>query len=436
MELKSTFHNTKKHLRGLMNPEEQLNFIYAITCMKFISDLCREKKYLRIPHKLSGCNFNYSSLISPEDCIKEIAKLKELQESFNVLLEDLIKKDNWDSIKIVIEEIKKVDFTKNILRGAYSETVQDILNSYCNSLPEKLKNTTSDVVAKLLFNILQVSDEESIFDPFIGAGKLAFTVGEKSKKIFGIDINNEAIAIARLNCAIGNMTGSFKVGDFLADPTEAYDVVISNYPFNFRRTNDDILNHYNKWGEVPVKRNCDFAFISMSIMKAKKRGAIITPEGTLFRGGIEGKIREKILKEKFLETIISLPGGALENTGIKTNLLIFSKEKKNDSILFINSESYFNKSRSNLLINSKDMEELVKIYYEKIEKQGISKKVTLEEILENKGVLNVNRYISTSMEKIDFENLETEVKKLNTEINKYKEKTDNLLKTIAIKIKS
>ena len=429
MELSKNFYLSAEKLRGKTSSGESMRLIYVITSMKIISDICKEKEYLRISHKLSNVDIRYELLNSKENLLKEISKLGKLKKSIDILLENSLEKLEWDTIRNVIDETAKIDFTKKILRGSYKEITKELIDAYYNMLPPIEKFGTADIIDELLFQILKVKQEETVIDPCIGLGKLALAVGKNSKSISGMDINLCAASFTKLSYAIGNIEGDIEQGDSLADKIEDGDVVVLNYPFNVRREKENIFNEYNKWGEIPF-RSSDLGFISMAMLKAKKRGALIVTEGTLFRTGLEGEIRKNILKEKFIEAIISLPGGALENTGIKTNVLIFNKEKKSEEILFIDSESYFSKSRRNLLLDKNNMDELLDLYFEEIEKEGISKRVSLKDILANDGVLNINRYVLPKVESIDVKELEKNIEILKREVNEVRENTDSLLKEL------
>jgi type I restriction enzyme M protein len=71
------------------------------------------------------------------------------------------------------------------------------------------------------------------------------------------------------------------------------------------------------------------------LKKKGGRGAIVLPDGTLFGEGVKAKIKELLMRECHLHTIIRLPNGVFNPyTGIKTNLLFFTKGKPTDTIWF------------------------------------------------------------------------------------------------------
>ena len=69
-----------------------------------------------------------------------------------------------------------------------------------------------------------------------------------------------------------------------------------------------------------------FLQLIIHLLKGGGRGAIVLPDGTLFGEGVKTRIKEKLLEECNLHTIVRLPNGVFSPyTGIKTNLLLFTK---------------------------------------------------------------------------------------------------------------
>jgi type I restriction enzyme M protein len=73
----------------------------------------------------------------------------------------------------------------------------------------------------------------------------------------------------------------------------------------------------------------------MELLKDGGRAAIVLPDGTLFGEGIKTKIKEKLLRECNLHTIVRLPNGVFAPyTSIKTNLLFFTKGEPTEAIWY------------------------------------------------------------------------------------------------------
>ncbi len=86
---------------------------------------------------------------------------------------------------------------------------------------------------------------------------------------------------------------------------------------------------YTRFGSYKTKETADlFLVLIMHLLRDGGRGAIVLPDGTLFGEGVKTRIKEKLLTECDLHTIVRLPNGLFSPyTGIKTNLLFFTKGK-------------------------------------------------------------------------------------------------------------
>jgi len=107
-------------------------------------------------------------------------------------------------------------------------------------------------------------------------------------------------------------------------PKDRVDCVITNPPFGGMEE-DGIENNFP--AKFRTRETADlFLVLIMSLLKDGGRGAIVLPDGTLFGEGIKTTIKEKLLTECNLHTIVRLPNGVFAPyTGIKTNLLFFTK---------------------------------------------------------------------------------------------------------------
>ena len=78
-----------------------------------------------------------------------------------------------------------------------------------------------------------------------------------------------------------------------------------------------------------------FLVLIMQLLKDGGRAAVVLPDGFLFGEGIKSRIKEKLLTECNLHTIVRLPNGVFNPyTGIKTNLLFFTKGTPTKQVWF------------------------------------------------------------------------------------------------------
>jgi type I restriction enzyme M protein len=200
---------------------------------------------------------------------------------------------------------------------------------------------------------------------------------------------------------------------------------------------------FKSYGLAP-KSAADFAFLLHGFHFLSKEGtmAIILPHGVLFRGGAEARIREKLLKENYIDTVIGLPSNLFYSTGIPVSILVLKKCKKYDDVLFINaSEHYKSGKRQNTLREGEngepnDIRKIVETYQfrpDHIEKYA--RRVSMDEIEKNGYNLNISRYVSTSEDEvqIDMEAVNNKLTSINESIKENTEKHNEYLKELGLK---
>ena len=116
-------------------------------------------------------------------------------------------------------------------------------------------------------------------------------------------------------------------------PQQRVDVIVTNPPFGGMEE-DGIESNFPT--AFRTRETADlFLVLIMQMLKANGRAALVLPDGFLFGEGIKTRIKEKLLEECNLHTIVRLPNGVFAPyTGIKTNLLFFSKGKPTQDIWF------------------------------------------------------------------------------------------------------
>ncbi len=117
--------------------------------------------------------------------------------------------------------------------------------------------------------------------------------------------------------------------------SERVDCVITNPPFGGMEE-DTVGNDFPS--DIQTRETADM-FLVLIVKKLLKekggRGAVVLPDGTLFGEGVKAKIKELLMRECHLHTIVRLPNGVFNPyTGIKTNLLFFTRGRPTDSIWF------------------------------------------------------------------------------------------------------
>ena len=298
---------------------------------------------------------------------------------------------------------------------------------------------------------------QSLLDFACGSGSLLLNVRKKMGahgigKIYGQESNITTYNLARMNMLLHGVKDSeFEIfhGDTLlndwdmlreANPAKKkyFDAVVANPPFSYRWDLTDALGddvRFKNYGLAP-KSAADFAFLLHGFQYLATEGtmAIILPHGVLFRGGVEERIRTKLLKDGNIDTVIGLPANLFYSTGIPVCILVLKKCKKPDDVLFINASEHFEKGKRQNRLRQADIDRIVSTYQFRTEKERYSRRVSMDEIESNGCNLNISRYISTATaeEEIDLTVVHTDLLSLEERIVKATNKHNEFLKELGL----
>ena len=290
---------------------------------------------------------------------------------------------------------------------------------------------------------------DKVLDFACGSGSLLLNVRKRIKdnggtvgKIYGQENNITTYNLARMNMLLHGMKDTeFEIfhGDTLLNQWDMlnemnpskkieFDAVVANPPFSLRWEPNDTLAddfRFKSYGLAP-KSAADFAFLLHGFHFLGKEGtmAIILPHGVLFRGGVEERIRTKLLKDNNIDTVIGLPSNLFYSTGIPVCILVLKKCKKEDDVLFINASEHFIKGKRQNTLGKSDIQKIVDTYKNRPEHiERYARRVSMKEIETNGYNLNISRYVSTSIDEltIDLKEVNAKLIAINERI---KEKTD------------
>ena len=220
-----------------------------------------------------------------------------------------------------------------------------------------------------------------------------------------------------------------------------FEIVVANPPFSYRwQPKEKIIEdfRFKNYGLAP-KSAADFAFLLHGSHFLSDDGtmAIILPHGVLFRGGIEEKIRTKLLGDGNIDAIIGLPSNLFFCTGFPVCILVLKKYIKYNDVLIINASKYFEKGKRQNMLLTEHIDRIIETYqYRKEDDKKYSRRVSMEEIKKDGYNLNISRYVSTAPEEeiVDIEEVRQELEKIENEIKKAKAKHNEFLKELQLKL--
>jgi type I restriction enzyme M protein len=302
---------------------------------------------------------------------------------------------------------------------------------------------------------------ESVFDFACGSGSLLLNVRNRVKeaggtvgKIYGQEYNITTYNLARMNMLLhGVKDTEFEIyhgdtltnaWDFLRETNPAkkpqFDAVVANPPFSYRWEPTDAISEdmrFKNHGVAP-KSAADLAFLLHGLHYVKDDGvmAIILPHGVLFRGGVEERIRRKLLEDGHIDTVIGLPANLFYSTGIPVCILVLKKCKRPDDVLFINAAEYFVKGKRQNQLTDQHIENIVTTYQHRKEQDRYARRVSMKEIAENDYNLNISRYVSTALEEaeVDLGATHAELIRIEGEITKATAKHNEFLKELGLRL--
>ena len=205
-------------------------------------------------------------------------------------------------------------------------------------------------------------------------------------------------AVAKMNLFLhGANDFNIMCGDTLRDPKilanehlAHFDCVIANPPFSLKNWGAEAwkTDRYgrNLWG-TPPETIGDYAWLQH----------MVAPQGVLFRGNEEGRIREELVKHDYVEAIITLGDKLFYGTGLSPCLFILRDQKPaahKGKVLMIDGSKILTPQRAQNILSDDDVDELYRLYTAYDEEEDKSIVVTIEQIAQKGYDLSPNKYVT------------------------------------------
>jgi len=256
-------------------------------------------------------------------------------------------------LRQVINKLNEINFnsSKDLhLFGQIYETFLSELQS-AGTLGEFY---TPRAITQLMTEMVNPAHGETVLDPACGTGGFLTAVIEHLKSTASSVQQREAIAknvrgweykplpymLANTNLVLHDITTpDIQFGDSLQRPLSEYtrkdrvDVIIANPPFGGVVSNN---NENNFPQTYRIKESADlFLILMIHLLKEGGRSAIVLPDGSLTGDGVKQRIRQKLLEDCNLHTIVRLPNSVFQPyASVATNLLFFTKGEPTKSIWY------------------------------------------------------------------------------------------------------
>jgi len=279
-------------------------------------------------------------------------------------------------------------------------------------------------VVRMMIEILDPQEGESIYDPACGTGgMLLAAIGHVQRhggdprtffgKIYGQEKNLTTASIARMNLVLHGAE-DFQVvredtlrtpmfTDSITGGLATFDCVIANPPFSLKEWGRELWEN-DPWGRaqygLPPDTYGDYAFVQHMIASMDRtrnsRMAVVLPQGPLFRKGAEGKIRRALLEEDLIEAVIDLAPNLFYGTPLAASVMLLRRQKPpelKNRILFVDASTIFRKGRAQNFLDPEHGDQIVEWVQSFADVENHVKVVTLDEIKDEGWGLNISRYV-------------------------------------------
>ncbi|MBD0824424.1 N-6 DNA methylase [Aestuariibaculum marinum] len=284
-------------------------------------------------------------------------------------------------------------------------------------------------ITRLICELADLPEGSKVFNPF--AGVASFNIYFKEEQFYyGQELNSRMWALGILRLIANNRIENvdYVCEDSISnwpEDSEKFDLVVANPPFGpIRRLKRDFNS--------PNIRSIEHFLMEYGVRSLNTSGKLIAvlPVGFLFRGAKEKELREYLVEQDILETIIALPGGLLLNTGIPLIVLVINKNKvHSEKVRFIDAKDFVvSKNRNQRILDDKSLIQFLRksknsgnvadydnvlgvnepgaVYgnVDQVSEKDIERLVDVSEIKDSDYNLNVPRYFQKKIEGVKLGN--------------------------------
>ena len=384
------------------------------------------------------------------------AKIVLFDEISNYIT-DSSQRDNF--CKAIINQLVNFSFEKifNQKFDFFSTIFEYLIKDYNKDGGGKYAEYyTPHAVSKIMASILVDKPVSNVtcYDPSAGSGtllmNLAHAIGEDRCTIYSQDISQKSSSMLRLNLILNNLVHSIqniiqgntmltpyhKVGEKLM----SFDYIVSNPPFklDFSDYVADLDTKQNNerffagFPNIPKKDKDKMAIYPLFIqhimfsLSAKGKAAIVVPTGFITaQSGIEKKIRERLVEQKMLRGVVSMPSNIFATTGTNVSILFLDKANTKGDIVLMDASKLgttVKEGKNQKTLLSEAEEQLIIDTFNKHEaKEDFTVVVSYEQIKEKNYSFSAGQYFEVKIEYTDIT-----PKEFETKMNGFKTNLNNL----------
>lgn len=432
-------------LRGLIDAGDYKGYIFPLLFFKRISDVYDEE--YETAYEESGGDGQFAAFrenhrfIVPDGAhwndVRQTSSnlgqaiqnaMREIERANPGLLNGIFGDAQWTNkerlsdatLRDLIEHFSKhalsiANVPEDELGIAYEFLIKKFADDSGHTAAEFYTNRT---VVRLMTDILQPQESESIYDPTCGSGGMLLSAAAwlkengkefRNLKLFGQERNLLTSAIAKMNLFLHGFE-DFQIvrGDTLADPKfiendrlRQFDMILANPPYSIKQWDRTAFSSdrfgRNMYG-VPPQGRADYAFwqhIIASLNPRTGRCAILFPHGVLFRDE-ERQMRENLVKADVLEAVIGLGPNLFYNSPMEACVVICRTKKPTErkgKVLFVNAVNHVTRERAQSFLTPEHITAIASAYRDFDAAEGFCTVGTFDDIAGNEFSLNIPLYV-------------------------------------------
>lgn len=346
----------------------------------------------------NGSDINEFQIQSIPNLKKSEHDYSNIIKSFDTSLLNIKNK----GFKELIDALFQID--KAILKESFSEIFDFTLYRITQSQGKYGREFIQPIeITRFICALADLPEKAKVFNPFAGLASFGVFF-DQGQDYFGQELNHKTWALGALRIMAYERPGTshYVCADSILNwpnEDEKFDLVVANPPFGMRLS--------QQYKEVePNIRTVDQFLIEKGLKSLNTKGKLIAllPQGFLFRGMHDKQLRERLIEEDLIDTIISLPGGLLLNTGIPLVVLVIDKDKKLASkVRFIDATKFVElKNSKEKVLNDYALNSIVQGNHNDTD---VMRLVDIEQIREFDYNLNVPRYFQKQIEGIKLKDI-------------------------------
>jgi len=365
-----------------------------------------------------------------------------------------------DFCKAIINKLVNFSF-ENIFHEKfdfYATIFEYLIKDYnTNSGGKYAEYFTPHAVAKIMASCLVTEKVKDVtcYDPSAGSGtllmNLAHAIGEDKCTIYSQDISQKSSNLLRLNLILNDLVHSIPnivKGNTILEPyhkekdkktLKKFDFIVSNPPFKLDfsdyvadlDTKENNERFFAGIPNVPKKEPEGMPIYLMFIqhimysLSPNGKAAIVVPTGFITKGGMEKKIREKMVEQKMLRGVVSMPSNIFATTGTNVSILFIDNANKKGDIVLMDASKLGTTVKEGknqkTLLSHEEEQKIINTFNQHEAVEDFTVVVSYDQIKEKNYSFSAGQYFEV---KIEYTDISTE--EFETKMNGFKSNLDTL----------